>query len=64
MRQDQYEKLQTLTEKLTDVFLQEADPDQWPGKGLEQSAMDQQTRERAGIAIGARRTPRLLSRSS
>ena len=44
MRQDQYEKLQALTEKLTDTFLAEADPDAWPGKGVEIAAMDQQTR--------------------
>lgn len=44
MRQDQYERLQALTEKLTDVFLDEANPETWPGKGLEASAMDQQTR--------------------
>jgi hypothetical protein len=44
MRQDQYEKLQALTEKLTDVFLQEADPDKWPGAKLESANMDQQTR--------------------
>jgi len=44
MRQDQYEKLQQLTEKLTDVFLQEADPDKWPGAALESGTMDQQTR--------------------
>lgn len=44
MRQDQYEKLQALAEKLTDVFLQEAEPSKWPGAGLDSSAMDQQTR--------------------
>jgi hypothetical protein len=33
MRQDQYEKLQAMSEKLTDVFLAEADPDNWPGSG-------------------------------
>lgn len=44
MRQDQYEKLQALTEKLTDTFLEEADPGAWPGKGIEIAAMDQQTR--------------------
>lgn len=44
MRQDQYEKLQELTEKLTDVFLNEADPDKWPGANLESGTMDQQTR--------------------
>lgn len=44
MRQDQYEKLQTLSEKLTDVILAEADPDQWPGAGIVAGNMDQQTR--------------------
>lgn len=44
MRQDQYERLQVLTEKLTDVFLDEANPDTWPGKGLAAGEMDQQTR--------------------
>lgn len=44
MRQDQYERLQALTEKLTDVFLDEANPDTWPGKGLSAGEMDQQTR--------------------
>lgn len=33
MRQDQFDKLQSLSEKLTDVVLVEADPDHWPGSG-------------------------------
>lgn len=44
MRQDQYEKLQELTEKLTDAFISEADPAVWPGHGVAIAAMDQQTR--------------------
>jgi len=44
MRQDQYEKLQELTEKLTDAFIGEADPSVWPGHGVAIAAMDQQTR--------------------
>jgi len=44
MRQDQYEKLQELTEKLTDAFIGEADPAVWPGHGVAIAAMDQQTR--------------------
>ncbi len=44
MRQDQYEKLQALAEKLTDTFLAEANPDAWPGHGVAMAAMDQQTR--------------------
>ena len=44
MRQDQFERLQTLSEKLLDVFIDEADPEHWPGKGLKLGAMDAQTR--------------------
>ena len=44
MRQDQYERLQALEEKLLDVFLVEADPDEWPGAGMKMAAMDAQTR--------------------
>lgn len=44
MRQDQFEKLQALSEKLMDVFLDEADPSNWPGQGLKIGAMDAQTR--------------------
>lgn len=44
MRQDQYEKLQALEEKLADVFIGEAEPEQWPGHGIAPSAMDQKTR--------------------
>lgn len=44
MRQDQYDKLQQLEEKLTDVFINEAEPEKWPGHTLEPGTMDQQTR--------------------
>lgn len=44
MRQDQFEKLQTLSESLTEVFIGEADPEKWPGVGIEPGSMDQQTR--------------------
>ncbi|WP_241172545.1 hypothetical protein [Burkholderia gladioli] len=44
MRQDQYERLQALSEKLTDVFLGEADPDTWPGAGIALATMDKATR--------------------
>lgn len=33
MRQDQFERLQGLSEKLVDVLIGEADADQWPGAG-------------------------------
>ena len=44
MRQDQFERLQALEERLTDTFLSEAEPDKWPGAGLDPGALDQQTR--------------------
>lgn len=44
MRADQYEKLQALQEKLVDVFLMEADSDNWPGANLTSANMNQQTR--------------------
>ncbi len=44
MRQDQFEKMQALEEKLLDVFIAEADPEHWPGKGLALGAMDAKTR--------------------
>lgn len=34
MRDDQYQRLKSLTEKLTDVVLEEADPASWPGDGM------------------------------
>lgn len=45
MRPDQYEKLQTLSERLTDVAIDEADPDKWPGAGWQP---DQLTKEQRG----------------
>ncbi len=44
MLKDQYDKLQTLSERLTDVFLDEAEPEKWPGHNIEPCAMDQKTR--------------------
>lgn len=44
MRQDQFERLHSLEEKLTDVLLKEAEPDKWPGHGIEPGAMDKSTR--------------------
>ncbi|WP_050465095.1 hypothetical protein [Herbaspirillum autotrophicum] len=44
MTDDQYQRLQALTEKLMDVFLSEADPDSWPGAGIKPNAMDKETR--------------------
>ena len=44
MRQEQFERLQALHEKLVDVFLDEADPEKWPGQGIELASMDAKTR--------------------
>lgn len=44
MRDDQYLRLQALSEQLTDVFLEEADPEQWPGAGVPLQSMDKATR--------------------
>lgn len=44
MRPDQHEKLQDLSARLTDVFIGEAEPADWPGDGVIPREMDQQTR--------------------
>jgi len=44
MRPDQYLKLQALEEKMLDLFLVEAEPDNWPGHGVKPSAMEPQMR--------------------
>jgi hypothetical protein len=44
MRQDQYEKLQGLTEKLADVLIDELNPEEWPGAGVKPANMDRDTR--------------------
>ena len=44
MREDQYQKLQDMSEKLTDVFLVEADPDNWPGSGWEPTELTKDQR--------------------
>lgn len=44
MRQDQYVRMQDLAEKLTDVVLDEAAPDQWPGAGVPLQNLDRDTR--------------------
>lgn len=44
MRQDQFEALQTRAEKLVDVFLEESNPEKWPGAGIEPANMDKGTR--------------------
>jgi hypothetical protein len=44
VRQDQYEKLQSLEEQLLDVFFQEVEPTDWPGHGKKPRDMTQQER--------------------
>jgi len=44
MRQDQYLKLQALSEKLADVVITDADPATWTAAGLKASEMTQQQR--------------------
>ena len=44
MRQDQFDRLQALSEKLMDALLLEADPTHWSGDGIKPNAMT--TRER------------------
>jgi hypothetical protein len=44
MNQEQFDKLQALQERLTDVFLDEADPQSWPGVGIPLANMDKDTR--------------------
>lgn len=44
MRQDQFESLQARGEQLIDLFLEESDPDKWPGVGIEPAKMDKSTR--------------------
>lgn len=44
MRQDQFERLQAIIEKTTEVLISEADPDLWPGARVLPAAMDQTTR--------------------
>lgn len=44
MRQDQFERLLILSEKITEVVLEEADPDGWPGKGIALANLDASSR--------------------
>lgn len=63
MRQDQYERLQALSEQLMDVFLEEGSPVGWPGHGIKAAAMDAQTRgDRYWVKKNAAATGMLFSR--
>lgn len=44
MRQDQYERIQGLTEELADVFISEADPRKWPGATIPVDMQDKTMR--------------------
>lgn len=44
MRQDQFEKLLALEERLTDVFIDEAEPARWPGKDRAANKLTQKMR--------------------
>lgn len=44
MRPDQLQRLQELQEKLAEVVLEEADPDEWPGAGKPLADLTQQER--------------------
>lgn len=44
MREDQYNRMINLHERLTDVFLTESEPDKWPGAGIDPALYDQRTR--------------------
>lgn len=44
MREDQKQKLEALAERLADVFIVEADPDNWSGAGAIPKDMTQQQR--------------------
>ena len=44
MRPDQVKRLSDLAEKLADVVLVEADPDEWPGASMSPKEHDQQIR--------------------
>lgn len=44
MRQDQYERMMALEEKLVDVFLDEANPEIWPGTAIPVDQQDKMIR--------------------
>lgn len=44
MRQDQFDKLQQRAEQLTDIFLEESDPQMWPGYDIVPRGWDKQMR--------------------
>ncbi len=64
MRSDQLEKLETLQEKLADVIIMEADPDNWPGANKAPKEMDREERgDRYWCKKNAAATITLLSKT-
>lgn len=64
MRQDQWERLQQLEEKLTDVFIAEADPAVWPGAGEPSAKLTPDDRkQRYQFKRAAAETALLLTRT-
>jgi len=63
MRADQIARLSDLTQKLAEVVLEEADPDEWPGAGVPLAALTQQERgDRYWCKRNAAATMSLLER--
>lgn len=63
MTPEQIEKLEELQERLADVFLDEADPRNWPGADVKQVDMKQQDRgDRVWIKKNAMGTVNLICR--
>jgi hypothetical protein len=53
MRPDQQERLRSVAEALTDVFLEEADPGHWPGAGV---PLAQHTQAQRGDRVWHKKT--------
>lgn len=63
MTPEQIEKLEELQEQLADVFLDEANPANWPGAGVKQADMEQKDRgDRVWIKKNAMGTVNLICR--
>lgn len=64
MRQDQYERLQQIEEKLADIFIAEADPGAWPMPGTPSANLTADARkERYMFKRAASETAMLLVRT-
>ena len=53
MKADQYARLKALSDRLIDKFLDEADPNHWPGAGVEIAA---QTKDQRGDAVWCKKS--------